>query len=1345
MDHADTPLLGAAAAGAGDPAGAASLMRAALAVSSAGGEDIFCALTAELAAILRADATFIAVFNDNDPAIMRTLACVLDGRQLKPFEYQLRGTPCEDVTGRDFKCLESGTMTRFPPGSLFAAKGMDGYAGYPLTGSAGQPLGLIVAMTRQPLDDAALFESMLKIFAARVSGEIERAKAEELVRRAALAVSGLGGGDVYGDLVRALAELLAADAAFIAVMDRDRPGVMRTLAMVVDGALRDDIEDYPIADTPCENVLADRYFAIADGACEAFPLDRTLVAAGVRSYAGHVLEHGRDAPYGIVAVAARRPMPATRLAESVIRIFAVRAAAELERNRAEAALLDSEASYRAIFEASEDCIFVHDWDTGRILDVSPAASRLYGYSQEELRELSVAAVSANVPPYTEREAQLLIQRAKVHAAPIRFEWHARHKSGELRWNEVTLKRATIAGEPRILAFVRDITERKKAEERLRASEEQHRTIFNASVDGMLLKDAEHRIVDVNDAFLRLLGYRRNELAGKSLLDFIAPELQVQCTALLPRIIAGEPCHVEARIHRRDGTPFAVEIHGVPMQYRGQPHALVIMRDITEAKRAEKRLRDSEERYRLLFETESDAILLVDVETLRLVDANPSAERLWGYGRDALLALTVSDLSAEPGETRDSIRLPTGRVQIPLRWHRRKDGTRFPVEITANRLMLDGRLTVVAAVRDITERKAAEEALRASEEQYRAIFNASADALVLRDAQFRIVDVNATYERMSGYTRAEVLGVQQVLANPPESHATLRELHDRALAGEPVQLETRLARRDGASRELELRALPVQHRGAPHVLWVGRDITERKRAEEALRTSEEQYRAVFNASQDAMNLWDEDLRMIDANPACLRLYGYSREDVIGRTFPDYLPRDYVAARRDLLRRAIAGERCQVETIGLRADGESFPMELRAVPLMYRGKPHALAIARDLTARKQAEAERVRLEAQLRQAQKMEAIGQLTGGIAHDFNNILTSVVGYVVLASERSGAREDPKVAHYLRQAEQSCRRARDLIQQMLTFSRGQRGERRRVGLAALVLEGAQLVRPMLPASIELRVDAEGEAAVEADPVQLEQVLLNLCINARDANGGRGEIRVAVRVWHDGECVCTSCRQRVSGSYVELAVSDDGPGIASEVSDRMFEPFFSTKEVGKGSGMGLAVVHGIVHEHGGHVCVDSVPGRGATFRALLPMLEGACAGGPDPRDAAAAAAPAALRGRVLLVDDEQAVLGFMRELLETWGLEVTACMSAADALETVARGAADFDVVITDQTMPRMTGLQLAAELAQWRPGLPVVLYTGYAEGLPEGGVAQARARAVLRKPIEPAELRNAIVPFLRGA
>ena len=234
--------------------------------------------------------------------------------------------------------------------------------------------------------------------------------------------------------------------------------------------------------------------------------------------------------------------------------------------------------------------------------------------------------------------------------------------------------------------------------------------------------------------------------------------------------------------------------------------------------------------------------------------------------------------------------------------------------------------------------------------------------------------------------------------------------------------------------------------------------------------------------------------------------------------------------------------------------------------------------------------------------MEAIGQLTGGIAHDFNNLLTSIMGYVTLASEREGSLADRRLAGYLAQAQRSCERARDLIQQMLMFSRGQRGAPRTLPLGPLVEDALASVRPTLPASVTLSVDvAAASPLVRIDPLQLEQVLLNLCLNARDAIDGAGVIRVDVRPRMLDGFVCTGCRAATGGEFVELSVADDGHGMAPAVVERIFEPFFSTKETGKGTGMGLAMVHGIVHEHGGHVVVESSPGSGSRFRVLWPAL------------------------------------------------------------------------------------------------------------------------------------------------
>ncbi len=791
----------------------------------------------------------------------------------------------------------------------------------------------------------------------------DRKRSEDALRAAALAVSGAEGEGVFGELARYLAEVLDVDVAMIAVFaDGDRTR-MRTLAACLDGTPLANFQ-YALDGSPCRAVAGRAFRFVGAGVNPEFPPGTLFRAKGMDSYAALPLNDSSGRPLGLIAAMDREPMRDAALAEAMLKIFAMRAVAEIERTRAERALRISEASYRAIFEASEDPIFVHDWDTGAILDVNPKAEEVYGHPADTLRALRIGEISSNEPPFTEQEAAQWIEKAKS-GPPVRFEWRARHRDGHLMWHEVRLKRAEIAGEQRILAFVRDIT---------------------AS-------------------------------------------------------------------------------------------------------------------------------------------------------------------------------------------------------------------------------RAAEDALRASEEQYRAIFNASADALVL---------------------------------------------------------------------------------------------------------------------------WDSHSRRIDVNPAYERMYGYSREEVVSGARARDVPADYRKRQDEIVARTLAGERCheEIETFG--RNGERFPIEVRTIPIQHRGEPHVLAMIRDLTERRRVEQDRAQLEAQLRQAQKMEAIGHLTGGIAHDFNNLLTSIVGYVTLAAERS-AGSDAKLAGYLEQASLSCGRARDLIQQMLTFSRGRRGEARAIALAPLVRESVKLLRSSFPTTVSLRTELDDRVPpAMLDPIQLEQILMNLAINARDAIHSNGEIGITVRRWTGAKTACASCRGIVEGDMVELAVADTGGGILPHVQERMFEPFFSTKEVGKGSGMGLSTVHGIVHEHRGHVVVESAPGGGATFRVLLPALP------IDTRNAQAPPTATAfprvvLGGRVAVVDDEVSVARFMDDLLGHWGLAVTTFASARDALDTVATGDA-FDLVITDQTMPGMTGLELAREVRKARPGLPVVVYTGFRDGIASADVESAGVTALVRKPIEPSEL-----------
>lgn len=648
-----------------------------------------------------------------------------------------------------------------------------------------------------------------------------------------------------------------------------------------------------------------------------------------------------------------------------------------------------------------------------------------------------------------------------------------------------------------------------------------------------------------------------------------------------------------------------------------------------------------------------------------------------------------------------------------------------------------------------ERARMDRALRASEENYRTIFEASEDCIFIHDCDTgAIVDVNPRACQVYGYDYTTMLTLHPGDLGPGEPPYTAEQANSlmrRALAGEVVRSEWRRRSADGRLNWDEVVLKRVRLGGGDRILAVTRDITARKESAEAVARSENRLRATVEAALDCIVTMDEAGTVRGFNPAAEACFGLATEDVLGRNLADVLiPERLREAHRQGMARYLAEGRGpfigrRVEVTAMRADGEEFPVELSISVADGPDGRIFVGYLRDITAQKHADAERARLEAQLRQAQKMEAIGQLTGGIAHDFNNLLTGIKGYLALAAEHPAAAGDARLSRHLQQADAAAGRARDLIRQMLTFSRARRGMPRPLPLAALVSETARFMTPMLPSSVSLEVDAgPAESAVLADPVQIEQVMMNLCINARDAVGGHGRIRLAVRHVAEAQGVCASCRADVAGGYLELSVADDGPGIAPEVLERMFEPFFSTKQVGQGSGMGLAMVHGIVHEHGGHVLVDARAGAGTCFRVLLPALSDA----PALSDPVAAAAPCGrLSGRVLLVEDEALVAGFLRELLETWGLAVEVAADGRAGLERLAADPSVFDLVLSDQTMPRMTGLELAREAHRLRADLPVLLLTGYADGLRDADLTAVDA--VLHKPVEPAELFARLAGWLR--
>jgi len=513
-----------------------------------------------------------------------------------------------------------------------------------------------------------------------------------------------------------------------------------------------------------------------------------------------------------------------------------------------------------------------------------------------------------------------------------------------------------------------------------------------------------------------------------------------------------------------------------------------------------------------------------------------------------------------------------------------------------------------------------------------------------------------------------------------------------------------------------------------------DITERKRTEEALRTREAIFRAVVENSHDGILLVGSDRQVKYVSPSFSRISGYRPEEITGNDGADYVHPDDQTMIESKFRDVL-------ETPGAIVSGEYrirhkrghwIWMETTATNLL--DDPHVRAVvlnSRDVTDRKRAEEEKTGLQEQLRQAQKMEAIGTLAGGIAHDFNNILSAILGYAELSildlEEGSIAKKN------LERSMKAAHRAKDLVQQILTFSRQGKQERKLLSVKPIVKEALKFLRASLPATIEIQEEIEeNPGPIEADPTQIHQVLMNLCTNAAHAMDEKGgELSVSLsNLDLDGNN--SGVQPRIeAGPYVRLRVSDTGHGMAPEILGRIFDPYFTTKEPGKGTGLGLAMVHGIVKSHGGEIRVSSDVGKGSIFDVYFPRIEI----GNVPREVFnAESLPLGDSERILLVDDEKGIIDVGREILERLGYEVTVRTSSIEALELFRARSNRFDLVITDMTMPNMTGDRLAQELLKIRPDIPVLLCTGFSEHITEERAKAIGIRELLLKPLAMTEL-----------
>jgi two-component system cell cycle sensor histidine kinase/response regulator CckA len=669
-------------------------------------------------------------------------------------------------------------------------------------------------------------------------------------------------------------------------------------------------------------------------------------------------------------------------------------------------------------------------------------------------------------------------------------------------------------------------------------------------------------------------------------------------------------------------------------------------------------------------------------------------------------------------------LPYPSLQNPTGW----------IEVSVSRLEdTDGNVTgAIEHVKDVTDRVQTEEALKDESVRRRLLIEQSRDGIVVIDQNGRVYEANQRYADMLGYTMEEVL---QLYLWDWDTQWTQEQLLEmvRTVDDTGDHFETRHRRKDGTYLDVEISTNGAVYGGQKFVFCVCRDITERKRTEEALQENKEKFRSVVDQAAEAIFLHDRNGRIIDVNQvACTRL-GYEKEELLTLYVKDIDP-DFVERKDERIFWKELEKKAPVifEARHRRKDGRIFLVEVSLSPIQYGKENIILALARDISERKH-------LEAQLQQAQKMEAIGTLAGGIAHDFNNILGIILGNAELAiddvPEWNPARvnlDEIRIASF---------RARDVVRQLLSFARKTEVKKKPTNIAVIIKEALKLMRSSIPTSIEIRQNIVKEVdTILADPTQINQVLINLCINAAHAMiENEGILEVNLKNVELFENTASRYPDLKPGRYVNLIVSDTGHGISREDIDRIFDPYFTTKEVGKGSGMGLAVVHGIINGHDGKILVESEQGKGTTFSIFFPVIE-----------AQAITESATLEGlpsgneTILFVDDEESLVKMGRQILERLGYKVETRTSSIEALELFTSKPHEFDLIITDMAMPKMTGDKLANQVLKERPDMPIILCTGFSEKIDEKTAREIGITEYIEKPIDMSEFAFNVRKVLDG-
>ena len=985
-------------------------------------------------------------------------------------------------------------------------------------------------------------------------------------------------------------------------------------------------------------------------------------------------------------------------------IATIHAHALAERSRE--ALQRSEAFLEQIVENIPAMIFVKDAEELRFVRFNKAGEELLGFSSNDM----IGKNDHDLFPrdqaefFTTKDRQVLKDKKLVEIPEEQIDTKNRGKR-ILRTKKIPI--LDSHGAPQfLLGISEDVTESIQRETELR----QFKAIADNSSYGHAISDLKGNLIYLNNSWARMHGFTISECEGQNLHIFHTPEQMTKIGRSIERLMThGEFESWELWHKRKDGTVFPTVMSGVAIpDDAGTPRFLsATIIDISGLKEIENDLRESEDRFRTAFLTSPDAVTISRLDESGegfYVDVNIGFCELTGYRPEEVLGKSSSEINIWSNPD-DKYRLLSalqreGQVTNLQLQFRLKDGTLRTGLVSARMISLGEKPHILTVTRDVEDWKRAEDSLRRSEERFSQVTEIAGEWIWEVDQNGLYLYCSSAVLEILGYLQEEIVDQRlfwELLAPSEQQTSAITPLEVFEKKQTFKGLVSNHIHKDGRVVIIETSGTPVFDEKGNFAGYRGTntDITQRVKASESL----ELLAAVVEHASESIVVTDLTGKIKYVNPAFEHICGYSEQEAIGAN-----PRILKSGKQpdrfyaDLWNTISKGEIWRGHFVNKKKDGSFFEEDATISPLKDSSGQIAnyVAVKRDVT-------REVLLQNQLVQAQKMEAIGTLAGGIAHDFNNILFAIIGYTEMAidDQAPGSRS----LRDLEQVLSAAKRAADMVKQILTFSRQTEPQRVMLDLTPIVKEGLKFLRGSIPSTIEIRQKIGSlTGKIEADPTQMHQVLMNLCSNAAQAmKDTTGVMTVELAEITLDEPYSSRHLALKPGRYVKLSVSDTGYGIPPENIDRIFEPYFTTKGIGEGTGLGLAVIHGIVSSHGGTITVYSIPGQGSTFNVFLPFAEGdfECEGASDscpiPKG----------KERILFVDDEEILLEMGQAILERLGYRVVAFLDPLKALEAFRTDPGGFDLVLTDLMMPKVTGLVLAEQIKIMNPDVPIILCTGF--------------------------------------